>query len=84
MASHRFRIGDRVRVGPSIPTAPGEPFTDVIRDALHIGMTVYEVVHLLLDCYDEPTYRIKHGGQEHVVGEGQLTVWQDLEQSPEG
>jgi hypothetical protein len=47
-------------------------------------MTVYEVVHLLLDCYDEPTYRIKHGGQEHVVGEGQLTVWQDLEQSPEG
>ena len=77
MASHRFKVGDRVRVRPSIIAAPGEPFTDAVRDALHVGMAVYEVVHLMPDLHGETTYRIKHGGEEYVVREDQLTLWQD-------
>jgi hypothetical protein len=66
MATHKFRVGQKVRFVPSL-LERNAPVGD------------YEIMRQLPDAYGEFYYRIKstHESHERVVKEGQLRRWLD-------
>ena len=62
--SHKFKIGQRVRRAQIGYTAPKSDISDV-----------FEIVRLVPeDQTGEPFYRIKSGGAERAVREGEITL----------